>query len=122
MGNFGNSFAPPPSSGGQSYVPSEEYNPEEEPETWENEGVWETPSVDLETPESPPIFEKEGYSEPVEYHDNQTMGTGIDIDHRILSLIGPSSNSGISKKNAFAICEIFQSLFLFLLYYSEFSC
>lgn len=98
MGNFGNSFAPPPSSGGQSYVPSEEYNPEEEPETWENEGVWETPSVDLETPESPPIFEKEGYSEPVEYHDNQTMGTGIDIDHRILSLIGPSSNSGISKK------------------------
>lgn len=95
MSNFPNTFVPPPPPAGQNYISNDEYNPEEEPETWDNDGVWEPPPVDLETPESPPNFEKESYSAPVEYHDNQTMGTGIDIDHRMLSIMGANNNSGI---------------------------
>ncbi|KAK9729178.1 hypothetical protein QE152_g16083 [Popillia japonica] len=93
MSNFPNTFVPPPPPAGQNYISNDEYNPEEEPETWDNDGVWEPPPVDLETPESPPNFEKESYSAPVEYHDNQTMGTGIDIDHRMLSIMGANNNS-----------------------------
>lgn len=95
MNNFTSTFVPPPPPTGAGYAANDEYNPEEEPETWENEVVWDQPPVDLETPESPPNFEKESYSEPIEYHDNQTMGSGLDVDHRILSLMGSNSNSGI---------------------------
>nr|XP_022911780.1 uncharacterized protein LOC111422781 isoform X2 [Onthophagus taurus] len=78
---------------------NDEYNPEEEPETWESEGgVWEQPPVDMETPESPPMFEKESFSEPVEYHESHSGGSGsVDVDHRILAL--PGQNPGHRKKD-----------------------
>lgn len=69
------------------YTPNDEYNPEEELETWDPEPNWDQPPTDLETPESPPIFEKKSYNTPVEYHDNQTHGTGVDVDHRVLPIM-----------------------------------
>lgn len=69
------------------YTPTEEYNPEEELELWDPEISWEQPPTELETPESPPNFEKEAYNNPVEYHDNQTHGTGVDVDHRVLPIL-----------------------------------
>lgn len=76
------------------YPPSEDYNPEDEPEQWKNESEWEQPPSEMETPESPPLFEKEGYSDPIEYHDSQRMGSGVDIDHRVLPMISPKNETG----------------------------
>lgn len=63
------------------------YNPEEDIETWDPETVWDI-SGDLETPESPPNFEKEGFSDPIEYDDSKSAMSGIiggkDVDHRVL--------------------------------------
>lgn len=70
------------------------YNPEEDIETWDPETVWDIPG-DLETPESPPNFEKEGFSDPIEYDDSKSAMTGIgkDVDHRVL-LPTPDSIAG----------------------------
>lgn len=46
-------------------VPVDEYNPEQEMESWD-------------TPESPPPFEKKSFGQPVEYHDTSQH----DNDHR----------------------------------------
>jgi hypothetical protein len=83
-------FEPPtatfePPDGANPYPPnSEEYNPEQEPETWEPDANWTQPPLDTDTPESPPIFEKEGYIEGVEYHDNIATSGATDVDHRVL--------------------------------------
>lgn len=78
----------PPPSVNNSFTGADEYNPEEEPETWDNEISWDAPTaIDLDTPESPPLFEKEGFSDPIEYHDMQAHGTGVDMDHRVLPVI-----------------------------------
>lgn len=85
------SFEPP--VGANPYPPNEgsrydsnEYNPEETSETWEQEPSWNDvrPIIDLDTPESPPMFEKEGYSDPVEYHDNAVHSGMEDVDHRVM--------------------------------------
>ncbi|XP_044738871.1 uncharacterized protein LOC123300368 isoform X2 [Chrysoperla carnea] len=76
----------PPNIYGAPINDQGDYNPEEELETWENDGAWPEPP-DMETPESPPGYEKEGVSEPVEYHDgpnHSLMSTVEDVDHRIL--------------------------------------
>lgn len=78
---------------------TDEYNPEEEPETWENEASWEAPPIDLDTPESPPIFEKESCTDPVEYHDLPAIGTGVDMDHRVLPVIPEISLTGMKMYN-----------------------
>lgn len=47
--------------GANPYPPPEEYNPEQELDTWENDANWVQPSLPLhpsDTPESPPMFEK----------------------------------------------------------------
>ncbi|KAJ3650238.1 hypothetical protein Zmor_021936 [Zophobas morio] len=73
------------SNGSNSYPPNaEEYNPEQEPETWEPDASWTQSQLDTDTPESPPLFEKEGYVEGVEYHDTIVTSGAADVDHRIL--------------------------------------
>lgn len=67
------------------------YNPEEEIETWEPEAAWDAPP-DLETPESPPMFEKEGFADPIEYDDSKSGHSGLgmkDVDHRVLISSSP---------------------------------
>ncbi|GLV40097.1 uncharacterized protein CBL_03755 [Carabus blaptoides fortunei] len=75
-----------------SYQPTTDaYNPEEDVETWEPEAVWNAPP-DLETPESPPMFEKEGFADPIEYDDSKSGHTGLsmkDVDHRVLITSSP---------------------------------
>lgn len=79
---------PPPSAANSFSGGAEEYNPEEEPETWDNDVSWdEPPPIDIDTPESPPLFEKEGFSDPIEYHDMPALGTGVDMDHRVLPVL-----------------------------------
>ncbi|XP_018332365.1 regulation of nuclear pre-mRNA domain-containing protein 2 isoform X2 [Agrilus planipennis] len=76
-----------------SYSQNDEYNPEEEPETWDSELNWEqVPPNELDTPESPPLYEKEGYNDPVEYHDGQSVRRE-DVDHRILPVLSAESFS-----------------------------
>ncbi|KAK9877444.1 hypothetical protein WA026_018554 [Henosepilachna vigintioctopunctata] len=78
-------FEPP--HGANPYPPSgDEYNPEEELQTWEGDVSWtQPPPLDnADTPESPPPFEKEAYVDPIEYHDTLATGGATDIDHRVL--------------------------------------
>lgn len=87
--------------GANPYPPSdkydpEEYNPMQSTETWEHEPSWNDvqSAADLDTPESPPMFEKEGYSDPVEYHDS-TIHSGIeDVDHRVIPSIDDEGDMG----------------------------
>jgi hypothetical protein len=67
---------------------------------WEREGSDKTtewipvmppnkvPPLTLDTPESPPLYEKEGFSDPVEYDDSVVepalMSSSGDVDHRTL--------------------------------------
>lgn len=65
---------------------TDDYNPEEDLETWETDEVWPEPP-DMATPESPPGYEKEGLADPIEYHDVNTHGmmpSLEDVDHRVL--------------------------------------
>lgn len=97
LGNLVNPYPPPP-------PPPDEYNPEEELETWDPEPTWEQPPVELDTPESPPMYEKEGYGDPVEYHDGNeglVFGTASDVDHRVLPAVLPANNSGEEPQNNF---------------------
>lgn len=61
-------------------------------ERWDpgNDTIW-PPSLRgknemLETPESPPIYEKSSYRDPIEYNDSQTseplLSSARDVDHR----------------------------------------
>ncbi|KAF2879770.1 hypothetical protein ILUMI_26396 [Ignelater luminosus] len=87
---------PPPSVPiSNPYSTADEYNPEEEIEKWDTEATWEQPPpVDLDTPESPPLFEKEGYGDPIEYHDANVFSGAEDVDHRVLpSIITDSVNT-----------------------------
>ncbi|KAJ8925437.1 hypothetical protein NQ315_009270 [Exocentrus adspersus] len=79
--SYEESFEPP--AGANPYPPNEEYNPEENTSTWDPEPEW-NPAQETDTPESPPLFEKEGYSDPVEYHDNTVRSGAVDVDHRVL--------------------------------------
>ncbi|XP_057656389.1 regulation of nuclear pre-mRNA domain-containing protein 2 [Diorhabda carinulata] len=83
--NFGEDIFEPP-IGANPYPPSEEYNPEDEVSTWEPDPSWNgIPAVpDTDTPESPPMFEKEGYNNPIEYHDAIIPRGVLDVDHRVL--------------------------------------
>lgn len=92
VSNFNTNYTTTANQSGQ-YGANDEYNPEEELETWDPEPNWDQPPTDLETPESPPIFEKKPYNAPVEYHDNQTHGTGVDVDHRVLPILHPQKIS-----------------------------
>ncbi|KAK4883913.1 hypothetical protein RN001_000184 [Aquatica leii] len=72
----------------------DDYNPAEELETWDPEPGWEPPPVVQDTPDSPPMSEKTGYTDPVEYHDEIMYVGASDVDHRVLpSLI----NDSVSK-------------------------
>ncbi|XP_019755927.1 uncharacterized protein LOC109534634 isoform X1 [Dendroctonus ponderosae] len=67
------------------YPPSleESYDPSQVTEAWDdidNSG-WNDLN-DADTPESPPLFEKEGYGDPVEYHDSSLCSGAVDVDHR----------------------------------------
>ncbi|XP_063222834.1 mucin-2-like [Bacillus rossius redtenbacheri] len=66
--------------------------------------------LDLDTPESPPMYEKEGFSDPVEYDeagdvDHRTLVTLqlSDVDHRSLPLAGKKDvdhrPAGVRKKD-----------------------
>lgn len=72
---------------------SNPFPPENNQEIWEpTDPNWMEGPLDTDTPESPPMFEKEGYSDPIEYHDNVDHGSGAgDVDHRVLpSLASPA--------------------------------
>ncbi|CAH1979687.1 unnamed protein product [Acanthoscelides obtectus] len=94
--------APPshPPDGCNPYPPEAPANNQEHITTekvpllgWENQGGgWpsQPPDMLLDTPESPPNFEKEGYGDPVEYRDGDgsvldahTAAAG-DVDHRVM--------------------------------------
>ncbi|PSN33250.1 hypothetical protein C0J52_23041 [Blattella germanica] len=53
-----------------------------------NKVVPTMPPISLDTPESPPLYEKEGFSDPVEYDDSivepPLMSSSGDVDHRTL--------------------------------------
>lgn len=53
--------------------------------TWVNSGRVKS-EILSETPESPPIYEKAGFTDPVEYDDPQPqeslLSTAGDVDHR----------------------------------------
>ncbi|XP_050299638.1 uncharacterized protein LOC126738378 isoform X2 [Anthonomus grandis grandis] len=84
----------PPTPEGGALGATESYDPACVTETWGDLDV----TVDwkggddglLDTPESPPNFEKEGYGDPVEYHDSSMRSGGgvADIDQRILPGMG----------------------------------
>lgn len=85
------SFEPP--LGSNPYPPSdeykpEEYNPEEATDNWDQPHGWDNLDSVTDTPESPPMFEKEGYSDPVEYHDNAIRRGVEDVDQRVLPSVG----------------------------------
>ncbi|KAK5649068.1 hypothetical protein RI129_003960 [Pyrocoelia pectoralis] len=66
-------------------VPMDDYNPAEELETWDPEPSWDQPPPILQdTPESPPMSEKTGFGDPVEYHEETVFAGGGDVDHRML--------------------------------------
>lgn len=68
---------------------------------------WDT----TDTPESPPTFEKESYSEPIEYHDTVNHGGGGDVDHRILRpLPAPVTATGTGKVDVY-FGELLEVLF-----------
>lgn len=48
---------------------------------------------DADTPESPPMFEKEGYGDPVEYHDTSLQSGALDIDQRVIPGMGDLEDS-----------------------------
>lgn len=87
--------------GANPYPPSEEYNPEEELQTWEGDLSWtQLPPLDnTDTPESPPPFEKEAFGDPIEYHDNMASSGANDVDHRVLppALLGTGKPPGRSQ-------------------------
>ncbi|KAJ8975873.1 hypothetical protein NQ317_015206 [Molorchus minor] len=88
------SFEPP--AGANPYPPTDTYNPEDDLSTWEPEATWnEVHKTD--TPESPPLFEKEGYSDPVEYHDNLVPSGAVDVDHRVLPGIAGDLEDSLSS-------------------------
>lgn len=63
---------------------------------------WVDPPLNSDTPESPPIFEKEAYTEPIEYHDTVDHGNGGgDVDHRVL----PALNSPAVGGSKYSIRE-----------------
>lgn len=72
----------------------EDYNPEDETIAWDSQQQtrqhpWcnlEAP-INIDTPESPPMFEKEGYRDPVEYHDNAVRSGVEDVDQRVLPIV-----------------------------------
>ncbi|XP_023311502.1 histone-lysine N-methyltransferase 2D [Anoplophora glabripennis] len=95
------SFEPP--AGANPYPPSEEYNPEEDLSTWEPDASW-NPVQETDTPESPPTFEKEGYRDPVEYHDNLEPSGAVDVDHRVLpGLEGSLGGKDVDHRNLISL-------------------
>jgi len=46
-----------------------------------------------DTPESPPTFEKEGYADPIEYHDGVSRSEAVDVDHRVIPGMGDLEDS-----------------------------
>lgn len=111
--------APPPVP--PTSVP-DEYNPEQEPETWSDaDGNWTQsliPSSALDTPESPPMFEKEGYVEGAEYHDNVTVVSGTaDVDHRVLRPLPPPAIGTLFIY--FDNCQIVKRWFFSLICFSD---
>lgn len=101
--NFNNHMplAPPPVPPAFDGNLSDEYNPE----NWDLDMSWNNSQSDnfnqtIETPVSPPHFEREGRSESViEYiehgHDSETINASRDVDHRQLRLPNapPMTNS-----------------------------
>lgn len=86
--------------GSNPYPPagSEEYNPEQELETWETDNSWPQLPLEMDTPESPPPFEKEPYDDnPIEYHDSVPVGNLSDVDHRILPMGKTDKVNGRTK-------------------------
>ncbi|EFA07354.2 hypothetical protein TcasGA2_TC015954 [Tribolium castaneum] len=82
----------------------DEYNPEQEPETWDTDPSWTQPTLDTDTPESPPNFEKEGYIEGAEYHDNVVSSGVADVDHRLLHpLDGARGRKDVDHRNLISL-------------------
>ncbi|XP_076267917.1 uncharacterized protein LOC143200984 isoform X3 [Rhynchophorus ferrugineus] len=84
-----------------SYDPSSRYDTTDSSNRWEN---METPLwndvKEPDTPESPPLFEKKAYRNPVEYHDGAVPTGAADVDHRVLPGLGDlESISGLGSKD-----------------------
>lgn len=98
QGNFNNHMplAPPPVPPAFDGNLSDEYTPE----NWDLDMSWSNAQTDnfnqtIETPVSPPHFEREGRSEPVEYIDHGHVSESLnpsDVDHRQLRLPNAPSN------------------------------
>ncbi|KAL1512929.1 hypothetical protein ABEB36_002429 [Hypothenemus hampei] len=74
---------------------SSSYDPSRE--NWENDNQSWGDMKELDTPESPPIFEKKGYAEPVEYHDSAVRTGAVDVDHRVLPSISDLEDSNLNE-------------------------
>lgn len=104
--NFNNHMplAPPPVPPAFDGNLSDEYNPE----NWDLDMSWNNSQTDnfnpaIETPVSPPHFEREGRSESVvEYidhgHDSESLNPTSDVDHRQLRLPNTPANLINSEK------------------------
>lgn len=81
----------------------DEYNPEEEVETWEN-NEWDGPPTTVDTPASPPPLSKEAFIAPIEYHEGQSIPGAVDVDHRImLGMNNNSDNTDIDHRNLISL-------------------
>lgn len=97
-------LAPPPVPPAFDGNLSDEYNPE----NWDLDMSWNNSQTDsfnqtIETPVSPPHFEREGRSESVvEYtehgHDSESLNPTSDVDHRQLRLPNAPANLINSEK------------------------
>lgn len=75
-------------TGVNPYPPEANYDPSDLPTRWDDAGdIWNE-LKDCDTPESPPMFEKKGYGNPVEYHDGSMSTGAADVDQRVLPGLG----------------------------------
>ncbi|KAF4531635.1 hypothetical protein B566_EDAN006566 [Ephemera danica] len=79
---------------------SEENWDGDSPKDWESESMGKISKLMDETPMSPPMFEKEGFNEPVQYDDR--VGTiAEDVDHR--TLMGRAGKKDVDHRNLISL-------------------
>jgi hypothetical protein len=75
---------------------------EDSPKDWESDSGHKLSKLMEETPMSPPMFEKEGFNEPVEYDD--TVGAiAEDVDHRTLITGGRAGKKDVDHRNLISL-------------------
>ncbi|CAG9762114.1 unnamed protein product [Ceutorhynchus assimilis] len=72
---------------------SESYDPMVASGAWEELNQSWNKVKDSDTPESPPMFEKEGYADPVTYHDSSLSSSAMDNHQRNIPGLGDLEDS-----------------------------